>query len=590
MKDIVKMFYAALLAGVVLTFLPFFMFMGMVSMISALSEDEVAGVKDNSMLVVDLSTPIMDCVVEDPMSRFSPESLILGGGVQDENTLALKDLTDAITRAATDDRIKGMVLSGSGFGGGMAQLMAVEKALKEFKESGKPIVSYAENYTQGEYILKSLSTKLFLNPNGGVDLKGLATQMPFYKGFLEKYGIDVQIFRVGKFKSAVEPYMETKMSEANREQNLRMLESVWDTISTVIAENRGLSHTDVCAAAATRTGMFPQEALGAGLVDTLSYYEGYASYIKDTLGVKNKISIVDYIAQPSTVIETAKKKIAVIYAEGEIVDESAAGSISTKSVRKDIEKVIKDTNVVAVVLRVNSPGGSALASDNIWHSLEELQKEKPVVVSMGDYAASGGYYISCGSDYICAEPTTLTGSIGVFGVIPNVSKLASKHGITIDEVAIYPNSIDPSLLAPVSKGLAPIIQKNIESVYTQFLSRVAEGRGKTTDEIHEIAQGRVWTGSDAIEIGLVDEIGGLYDAIEKAASIAGVEEYRVIQTTNPKKSIDAFMELLGGSKDDEIRAVVGDELADMLGVMREISDEDKPRVMARMPYGYRIDF
>lgn len=590
MKDFVKMFFAALLAGVVLTFLPFFMFMGMVSMISALSEDEVAGVKDNSMLVVDLSTPIMDCVVEDPMSRFSPESLILGGGVQDENTLALKDLTDAITRAATDDRIKGMVLSGSGFGGGMAQLMAVEKALKAFKESGKPIVSYAENYTQGEYILKSLSTKLFLNPNGGVDLKGLATQMPFYKGFLEKYGIDVQIFRVGKFKSAVEPYMETKMSEANREQNLRMLESVWDTISTIIAENRGLSHADVCAAAATRTGMFPQEALGAGLVDTLSYYEGYASYIKDTLGVKNKISIVDYIAQPSTVIETAKKKIAVIYAEGEIVDESVAGSISTKSVRKDIEKVIKDTNVVAVVLRVNSPGGSALASDNIWHSLEELQKEKPVVVSMGNYAASGGYYISCGSDYIFAEPTTLTGSIGVFGVIPNVSKLASKHGITIDEVAIYPNSIDPSLLAPVSKGLAPIIQKNIESVYTQFLSRVAEGRGKTTDEIHEVAQGRVWTGSDAIEIGLVDEIGGLYDAIEKAASIAGVEEYRVIQTTNPKKSIDAFMELLGGSKDDEIRAVVGDELADMLGVMREISDEDKPRVMARMPYGYRIDF
>ncbi|MBQ1968310.1 MAG: signal peptide peptidase SppA [Flavobacteriales bacterium] len=590
MKDFVKMFFAALLAGVVLTFLPFFMFMGMVSMISALSEDEVAGVKDNSMLVVDLSTPIMDCVVEDPMSRFSPESLILGGGVQDENTLALKDLTDAITRAATDDRIKGMVLSGSGFSGGMAQLMAVEKALKEFKESGKPIVSYAENYTQGEYILKSLSTKLFLNPNGGVDLKGLATQMPFYKGFLEKYGIDVQIFRVGKFKSAVEPYMETKMSEANREQNLRMLESVWDTISTIIAENRGLSHADVCEAAATRTGMFPQEALGAGLVDTLSYYEGYASYIKDTLGVKNKISIVDYIAQPSTVIETAKKKIAVIYAEGEIVDESVAGSISTKSVRKDIEKVIKDTNVVAVVLRVNSPGGSALASDNIWYSLEELQKEKPVVVSMGNYAASGGYYISCGSDYIFAEPTTLTGSIGVFGVIPNVSKLASKHGITIDEVAIYPNSIDPSLLAPVSKGLAPIIQKNIESVYTQFLSRVAEGRGKTTDEIHEIAQGRVWTGSDAIEIGLVDEIGGLYDAIEKAASIAGVEEYRVIQTTNPKKSIDAFMELLGGSKDDEIRAVVGDELADMLGVMREISDEDKPRVMARMPYGYRIDF
>ncbi|MBR4402424.1 MAG: signal peptide peptidase SppA [Flavobacteriales bacterium] len=590
MKEFLKMFFAALLAGVVLTFLPFFMFMGMVSMISALSEDEVAGVKDNSMLVVDLSTPIMDCVVEDPMSRFSPEFLILGGGVQDENTLALKDLTDAITRAATDDRIKGMVLSGSGFGGGMAQLMAVEKALKEFKESGKPIVSYAENYTQGEYILKSLSTKLFLNPNGGVDLKGLATQMPFYKGFLEKYGIDVQIFRVGKFKSAVEPFIETKMSEANREQNLRMLETVWDTVSTIIAENRGLSREEICAAAASRAGMFSQEALGAGLVDTLSYYEGYASYIKDTLGVKNKISIVDYIAQPSMVIETAKKKIAIIYAEGEIVDEPEVGSISTKSIRKDVEKVIKDTNVVAVVLRVNSPGGSALASDNIWYSLEKLQKEKPVVVSMGDYAASGGYYISCGSDYIFAEPTTLTGSIGVFGVIPNVSKLASKHGITIDEVAIYPNSIDPSLLAPVSKGLAPIIQKNIESVYTQFLSRVAEGRGKTTDEIHEIAQGRVWTGSDAIEIGLVDEIGGLYDAIEKAASIAGVEEYRVIQTTNPKKSIDAFMELLGGSKDDEIRAVVGDELADMLGVMREISDEDKPRVMARMPYGYRIDF
>ena len=209
---------------------------------------------------------------------------------------------------------------------------------------------------------------------------------------------------------------------------------------------------------------------------------------------------------------------------------------------------------------------------------------------MGDYAASGGYYISCGSDYIFAEPTTLTGSIGVFGVVPNAAKLATKHGITIDEVAIYPNSIDPSLMAPVGKGLAPLIQKSVENIYTTFLSRVAEGRGKTTDEIHEVAQGRVWTGSDALGLGLVDEIGGLYDAVEKAASLAGVEEYRVIQTTKPKKSIDTFMELLGGSKDEEIRAVVGDELADMLGVMREISDENKLRVMARMPYGYRIDF
>ena len=584
------MFFAALLAGVALTVLPLFMFMGLMSVVSALSEDEVAGVKDNSMLVIDVSIPVMDCVVEDPMSFLSPEALILGGGVQDENTLALKDLTDAITRAASDDRIKGMVLTGSGFGGGMAQLMAVEKALKEFKESGKPIVSYAENYSQGEYILKSLSTNLFLNPNGGVDLKGLATQMPFYKGFLEKYGIDVQIFRVGKFKSAVEPFIETKMSEANREQNMRMLEAVWDTVSTIIAENRGLSREEICAAAASRAGMFSQDALNAGLVDTLTYYEEYAAYVKDTLGIKNKISMVDYIAQPSTVIETAKKKIAIIYAEGEIVDEPEVGSISTKSVRKDIEKVIKDTNVVAVVLRVNSPGGSALASDNIWYSLEKLQKEKPVVVSMGDYAASGGYYISCGSDYIFAEPTTLTGSIGVFGVVPNVSKLATKHGITIDEVAIYPNSIDPSLMSPVSKGLAPILQKNVETIYSTFLSRVAEGRGKTTDEIHEVAQGRVWTGSDALGLGLVDEIGGLYDAVEKAASLAGVEKYRVVQTTNSKKTVDTFMEFFGGSKEDEIRAAVGNELADMLDVMREISDEGKPRVMARMPYGYRIDF
>ena len=586
MKEFFKMFFAALLAGVVLTVLPFFMFMGMVSIVASLSEDEVAGVKDNSMLVIDLSAPIMDCVVEDPMNAFAS----LGYGVEEKEAVGLKDLTDAITRAAEDDRIKGIVLSGSGFGGGMAQMMAVEKALEEFKASGKDIVSYAEYYSQGEYVLKSLSTRLFLNPNGGVDLKGLATQMPFFKGFLEKYGIDVQIFRVGKFKSAVEPYMESKMSDANREQNLRMLESVWDTISTAIAENRGLSKADVCVAASTRAGMFPQDALKAGLVDTLSYYEGYASYIKDTLGVKNKISIADYIAQPSTTIETAKKKIAVIYAEGDIVDAPATGSISTKSMRKDIEKVIKDTNVVAVVLRVNSPGGSALASDNIWHSLEELQKEKPVVVSMGNYAASGGYYISCGTDYIFAEPTTLTGSIGVVGVIPNLSKLASKHGITIDEVAIYPNSIDPSLLAPVSRGLAPLVQKGIENVYSQFLSRVAEGRKMTVEEVHEIAQGRVWSGSDAIEIGLVDEIGGLYDAIEKAAALAGVEEYRVTQTTATKKSIDAFMELLGGSKDDEIRAMVGDDAADMINTMREIVDENSPRVMARMPYGYRIDF
>ncbi len=597
MGQFFKMFFAALLAGIVLMVLPFMVFIGFVSAISSsMNSEPPVVVKQSSALVIDLSAPIMDKAVEDPMAIFTSFSAMAGDIAK---PISLRELTEAIARAKDDDKIEGIVFEGEGFGGGLAQLEAIRKAVLDFKESGKFVVSYANLYGQGDYALKSAGTHLFLNPNGMIDVKGLSMTNMFYKGFEDKYGVEVQVFRVGKFKSAVEPFLADKMSEANRLQSRELITTVWDTLSSAMAASRGWTGEQMDYIAANRVGYSASGALENGMVDSLMYENQFRDFVKDSLGAENRVKYSDYVRympvpKDGKKSPAPKDRIAVIYAQGEIVyGKGQASQISEKAMRKAFDKAAKSDRVKAVVLRVNSPGGAALTADNIWKMVEDIKKDKPVVVSMGNYAASGGYYISCNADYIFAEPTTLTGSIGVFGYVPNIKKLAAGHGITTDAVSTYPNSADPTFFTPVSDGLGRIIQKSVEETYAQFLSRVADGRGMSVAAVDSIAQGRVWSGVSALKIGLVDELGGMDDALEKAAELAGLEDYSVDEYPKFPSSMDQLLEMLGGGQktdDARVRALVGDDMFQMYKAARDASQVKEARVMARVPYGMRLEF
>lgn len=591
------MFFAALLAGIVLMVLPFMAFIGFVSAISSsMNAEPPVVVKQSSALVIDLSAPIMDKAVEDPMAIFTSFSAMAGDIAK---PISLRELTEAIARAKDDDKIEGIVFEGEGFGGGLAQLEAIRNAVLDFKESGKFVASYANLYSQGDYALKSAGTHVFLNPNGMIDVKGLSMTNMFYKGFEDKYGVEVQVFRVGKFKSAVEPFLADKMSEANRLQSRELITTVWDTLSSAMAASRGWTDREMDYIASNRIGYSAGAALENGMVDSLMYENQFRDFVKDSLGAENRVKYADYArympaAKDGKKSPAPKDRIAIIYAQGEIVyGKGQSSQISEKAMRKAFDKAAKNDRVKAVVLRVNSPGGAALTADNIWKMVEDIKKDKPVVVSMGNYAASGGYYISCNADYIFAEPTTLTGSIGVFGYVPNVKKLAAGHGITTDAVSTYPNSADPTFFTPVSDGLGKIIQKGVEETYAQFLDRVAQGRGMSVAAVDSIAQGRVWSGVSALKIGLVDELGGMDDALEKAAELAELEDYSVDEYPKFPSSIEQLLEMLGdGQKTDDarVRALVGDDMFRMYKAARDAGQSKEARVMARLPYGMRLEF
>lgn len=579
------MFFAALLAGVVLLILPFLVFIGFVSMLANLGSQPEPTVRSGSTLVIDLSVPIMDRAVEDPMAMFASFSAFSGNI---SAPVGLRELTEAIAYAANDDRIEGISLTGESFGGGMAQLLAVRKALDEFRASGKYITAYANLYSQGDYIAKSVADRVFLNPNGTVDFKGMSASTMFFKGFEQKYGVGVQVFRTGKFKSAVEPFLLDKMSDENRRQTRELLTSVWDTLSAAVAASRGYDRAWVDRVASGRLGFTASGALECGLVDSLLYAEQYDAYL-DSLGGENRVKYADYArAIPSQGLHSGEDRIAVVYAQGDIVyGKARANEIGEESMRKALEKAAEDDRVKAVVLRVNSPGGVSITADNIWKMVEDLKAEKPVVVSMGNYAASGGYYISCGADYIFAEPTTITGSIGVFAYVPNVEKLAERNGITTDEVSLYPASADPTLFTPVSPALSPVVQRSVEQTYAQFVSRVAQGRGMTPQAVDSIAQGRVWSGVSALQIGLVDSIGGLEDAIAYAAELGETQEYSVVEyPKTSSSSLEQVLALLDADVSEaEIRSVVGDDLYGMYRTVRQAARSEAPAVLCRMPYG-----
>jgi len=508
---------------------------------SAFGDDKKVMVKNNSVLELKLENQIKDYA---PKSSDPFEELF---GF-DEDKAGLQEILNAIENAKTDENIKGISINTLFINGGIAQTQAIRDKLIEFKESGKFIFAYADFYAQKNYYLSSVADSIFLNPVGGVDFKGLASELLYFKDFQDKTGVKMEVIRHGKYKSAVEPFLTNKMSDANREQMTSFLGSIWVEILTDIGKSRDKTNEELNAIADDLQARNPELAIENNMIDGELYQDEYENKLKSLLDIDldsklNIISVGDYIASGKGRIKsTASDKVAIIYAQGEILyGEGEEDYIGQGKIIESLKKIRKDDKIKAVVLRVNSPGGSALASDLIWRELELTKKEKPLVVSMGNYAASGGYYIACNADKIIAEPTTITGSIGVFGMIPNVSKLADNLGINAEQVGTNRQSLGYSAFEPMNDDFHDYVKESIEDIYETFVDRVSKGRNMSFAKVDSIGQGRVWTGTEAIQNGLVDELGSLEDAVRIAAELAEITDYRTTDYPRFKKDFkDAF--------------------------------------------------
>ena len=547
--NFVKTFLAGLLAVIVGTFLVFFLWIFILLGIAGSMEKSVA-VHPESILNIDFSEVLTDAPSSDPLAGIDLMTL------QTTRQLSLFKALRAIEAAGADDRIKGIYLRMNGGGGvtGSALLEELREALLEFKQSGKFIVAYNETYSQGQYYLASVADKIYLQPEGGMEWSGLASDVMFYKGLLDKLDLRAEVFRptACKYKSAVEPFILDKMSAANREQMQALVNSMWGTISGAVCESRGIDSVKMRRITDNLQVTLPEEALEYGFVDSL-LYEDQMEDVFAELGVSDDydfITLGDYASQVGADLKNiSADQVAIVYADGQIVDGEGYGKeIYGNTLAAQIAGVRDDEKVKAVVLRVNSPGGSALASDVIWREVELLRAEKPVVVSMGSYAASGGYYISCPADVIVADKLTLTGSIGVFGMILDTREaLKNKLGITIDGVQSNASSsfLATQPLTPVQRSM---IMRGVDKVYTTFTNDVAEGRNLPIEKVLDIAGGRVWSGADALGIGLIDTYGGLKTAIALAVDKADLgDNYRVTEVTETPTGFAAFIASLNMS-------------------------------------------
>lgn len=519
---------------------------GLKGALSGIDEEKVITVKENSVLHLKLEGPISERGLDNPF-----EELDLGPFMP-EGTLGLRGIVKAIEAAKTDEKIKGIYLDIKDLQAGFAATQELRDAILDFKKSGKFVYSYSEIYSQKAYYLASAASKLYMNPQGGMELKGLSVQLMFFKNMLEKMQVEAQIFRHGKFKSAIEPFMLDKMSEANRLQTETYLNSMWGSMLQGISEQRGTSIDKLNELANNLSIASPEDALNNKLVDGLLYEDEVMSLLKKDLKLKenDKIHFAEITKYEkknrggSLKGKLGKKpKMALIYAVGQIEGgEGDDETIGSDRIAKAIRDARLDTTIKAIVMRVNSPGGSALASDVIWREVDLAKKVKPVVVSMGDVAASGGYYISCAADRIFAQPNTITGSIGVFGMLPNAQKaFADKLGINIDTVNTNKHSDIGTIFRPVNQQEFLYIQNSVEKVYETFIGRVAEGRKITTAQVDSIGQGRVWSGTDALKINLVDELGGTDDAIAYAAKMAKMSDYKIEEFPKRKDPFSMFL-------------------------------------------------
>lgn len=570
-----------ILSSIVLSILFFFFFIGIAV---GLSGEETAVVKDNSVLKLKLEGELKERAEKNPFEGTA--------FAQYANQIGLRETIECLKHAATDDKIKGISIEFSAFASDFASLKELRDAIAKFKESGKFVYAYADSYSQGAYYLASVADKLYVNRLGGVDLKGLAFQVTFYKGLIDKMDLDVQVIRHGQFKSAVEPYMLDKMSEANREQMTLLCTTLWGTMLSQISESRHIEEATLQEIATNLTATIATDALECGIVDGVCHYDDYETKLKQLLEIdlSEKVNYAPIKKYKATVATTPKQdNIAVIYAVGSIVDgkgdESTIGSTTLCS---NIRKAYQNDDVKAIVLRVNSPGGSALASEIIWNEIENAKKAgKKVVTSMSGYAASGGYYIACNSDKIFAQPNTLTGSIGVFGIVPSFQRmLKNKLGITVDVVKSNEHADMNSgrLMDEVERAK---VQASVEDVYALFTQRVAKGRNMSMESVDSIGQGRVWAGADAISLGLVDELGSLDDAIAAAAELAQISDYGIINYPVQK---DWFTQMFETDTEVKMDKALREELGELYFTYKSLKTVMETQgVQAKLPFDIVID-
>ena len=588
--NFIRTFFASVLGTLTALFLGgiilFMLIAGIASVVNS-DDSSAAMIQDNSVLSLKLNLPIMDNV---PGSQDFQVSLGL-----DAESIQLIDLVTAIELAKTNDKIKGIHLRSDYLAAGWAQTKTLRDALLSFKDSGKFVSAYADFLTQKGYYLASAADSIFVNPNGGVELKGLASEVLYFKDFEDEYGFKMEVIRHGKYKSAVEPYLSNSMSEANREQIGSLIASLWETIGSEIAEARNMSVAELDAIASDLKANLVGNALKVGLIDHISYKSKYVELLKSKLGLseKDKLKLVDYndiLAGNAAHKKGVRDKIAVIYAQGPILfGEGSETQIGDQVFVEAIEEAAKSKRVKAIVLRVNSPGGSAMISDILWNALEDAKKKKPLVVSMGNVAASGGYYIACNANTIFADPMTVTGSIGVFATIPNIKGFTDDIGIKAEHVMTHKNAVGYSPFEPISPGFRKSALESIEHVYDTFKQRVADGRNLSLEEVEALAQGRVWTGLQAKENGLVDELGGLGAAIEAAAVLAEIEEYNLTSYPKIETDFDDIFALMSpfAAIETQIKSVLPREFSTFI----EASTSEKnqaPRIQARIPFSLDI--
>ena len=583
-------FLGNVLATVVGLFVFFMLFFFGILFIATIfgSETEVVEVKNNSVIELNL-----EHIKNDYAGKYKdPWMEILADGEK----VGLSDIINAIEKAKIDNDIKGISILNNDSELGIAQSKSLRDALENFKKSGKFVMAYANSFSQKEYYLNSVANTVYINPAGDFDFKGLSAEIMFFKDFQDKTGVKMEVIRHGKYKSAVEPFLDNKMSDANRKQISELLNSVWSSITSDISKSRNISVAQLNKIANGLLARTPEMAKAEKLVDFVGYEDVYHDAIRKLLKVDkdddyNKVDILEYtrkIGTTSTDFDI-KDKIAVIYAQGDIMSgEGDVNTIGEGSMRRSLIEARKDKNVKAIVLRIDSPGGNALTSDLIWREIGLTKKVKPVVVSMGNYAASGGYYIACNANTIFAENNTITGSIGVFGILPNFTQLATKIGIHTEQVKTNENAAEYSPFVPMDEKFKAVTQEGVEHVYKTFVSHVAEGRKMSFAQVDSIAQGRVWSGSQALKVGLVDKIGGLDDALKEAAGLAKIKSYKIQNFPEFEKDINDILDNLpfAKSKESFLKEELGEETYRIMEQIKRM--ESQKGVQAIMPFEISI--
>ena len=586
-------FFKSFLASVLGTIVAFIvvgllMTMSIAGIATAVATEDAVPVeiKANSVLELDLDIPMYDNV---GATQEFEEALGLG-----EEALKFYDVVSAIRKAAADENIKGIDLKCQFPLMGWSQAQTIRKALNEFKAAGKFIYTYGDYFGQKGYYLASVSDSIFVHPMGGMDFKGLAAEVLYYKDFQEKYGFKMEVVRHGKYKSAVEPYLESEMSENNRTQISSLLESVWGQVSKDIQASRNLSEAALDAIANNLSASLPEKAKEVQLIDDVIYESDYENKLKAALGLaedeKIKTTALKQLTGKNGLYkEGVRARIAVIYAQGPVLySEGSENVIGQDVFLEAIDEAVKNRRVKAIVLRIDSPGGSALTSDIIWNALVNAKEEKPLVVSMGNVAASGGYYLAVAGDEIYATDMTITGSIGVFATVPNIKGFSEDIGINASHVKTHNNALGYSVFKAPEGHFRATIKEGIEHVYDTFKQRVASGRNMTVEEVEAIAQGRVWTGEQALQNGLVDGLGGMDQAIEAAARLAELEEYNLISYPKIEPELEDFLSVMGpfGAIDEVLMEQYPDEIRAFLTTLS--TEANRPNLELRLPYSVEI--